>query len=127
MRVDQRQFAKTLRQAMTDAEQLLWRHLRAHRLDGQKFRRQQPIGPYIVDFVHFGGRLIVEADGGQHNGRDRDSERDVWLGEQGFRVMRFWNNDILQNPEGVLSSILAALELPAPPLPRPLSREGRGE
>ncbi|WP_325292916.1 endonuclease domain-containing protein [Thiocapsa sp.] len=125
--MDQRQFAKTLRQAMTDAEQLLWRHLRAHRLDGQKFRRQQPIGPYIVDFVHFGGRLIVEADGGQHNGRDRDSERDVWLGEQGFRVMRFWNNDILQNPEGVLSSILAALELPAPPLPRPLSREGRGE
>jgi very-short-patch-repair endonuclease len=125
--VDQRQFAKTLRQAMTEAEQLLWRHLRAHRLDGQKFRRQQPIGPYIVDFVHFGGRLIVEADGGQHNGSDRDSERDAWLGEQGFRVMRYWNNDILQNPEGVLSSILEALELPAPPLPRPLSREGRGE
>ncbi|NJO56308.1 MAG: endonuclease domain-containing protein [Rhodospirillales bacterium] len=123
----QRQFAKTLRQAMTDAEQLLWRHLRAHRLDGQKFRRQQPIGPYIVDFVHFGARLIVEADGGQHNASDRDSVRDAWLEQQGFKVMRFWNHDILQNPEGVLSSIHAALEQPAPPLPRPLSREGRGE
>ncbi|WP_373507403.1 endonuclease domain-containing protein [Thiocapsa sp.] len=125
--MDQRQFAKTLRQTMTDAEQLLWRHLRAHRLDGQKFRRQQPIGPYIVDFVHFGARLIVEADGGQHNGSDRDAARDAWLREQGFRIMRFWNHDILRNPEAVLSSILEALELPAPPLPRPLSREGRGE
>jgi very-short-patch-repair endonuclease len=112
---------------MTDAEQLLWRHLRAHRLNGQKFRRQQPLGPYIVDFVHFGARLIVEADGGQHNGSDRDAARDAWLREQGFRIMRFWNHDILQNPEAVLSSILEALELSAPPLPRPLSREGRGE
>ncbi|UHD14645.1 endonuclease domain-containing protein [Thiocapsa bogorovii] len=125
--MDQRQFAKTLRQTMTDAEQLLWRHLRAHRLNGQKFRRQQPLGPYIVDFVHFGARLIVEADGGQHNGSDRDAARDAWLRERGFRIMRFWNNDILQNPEAVLSSILEALEQPAPPLPRPLSREGRGE
>ncbi|MFB1500673.1 MULTISPECIES: endonuclease domain-containing protein [unclassified Thiocapsa] len=125
--MDQRQFAKTLRQTMTDAEQLLWRHLRAHRLNGQKFRRQQPIGPYIVDFVHFGARLIVEADGGQHHGSDRDSVRDAWLMAQGFRVVRFWNHDILQNPEGLLSSILEALEQPAPPLPRPLSREGRGE
>jgi very-short-patch-repair endonuclease len=125
--VDQRQFAKTLRQTMTDAEQLLWRHLRAHRLDGQKFRRQQPIGPYILDFVHFGARLIVEADGGQHHGSEPDSGRDAWLRQEGFKVMRFWNNDILQHPEAVLSSILEALELPAPPLPRPLSREGRGE
>ncbi|EGV19869.1 endonuclease domain-containing protein [Thiocapsa marina] len=125
--MDQHPFAKTLRQTMTDAEQLLWRHLRARRLNGQKFRRQQPIGPYIVDCVHFGARLIVEADGGQHNGSDRDSVRDAWLEQQGFKVMRFWNNDILRNPEGVLSSILEAPEQPAPPLPRPLSREGRGE
>ena len=124
--MDQRQFAKTLRQTMTDAEQLLWRHLRAHRLAGQKFRRQQPIGPYIVDFVHFGARLVVEADGGQHNGSERDPARDAWLRAQGFNVMRFWNNDILQNPEAVLSSVLDALESPSPPLPRPLSREGRG-
>ena len=125
--MDQRQFAKTLRQGMTDAEQQLWRHLRAHRLYGQKFRRQQPIGPYVVDFVHFGARLIVEADGGQHDGSDRDSVRDAWLEQQGFKVMRFWNNDILRNPEGVLATILAALGQPAPPLPPPLSREGRGE
>ncbi|WP_224040206.1 endonuclease domain-containing protein, partial [Paraburkholderia unamae] len=60
------QFARILRKNMTEAEQLLWRHLRAHRLCGEKFRRQQPIGPYIVDFVHFGARVVIEADGGQH-------------------------------------------------------------
>ena len=87
--MDQQQFAKTLRQNMTDAEQLLWRHLRAHRLDGQKFRRQQPIGPYVVDFVHFGARVIVEADGGQHNDNADDQVRDTWLAEQGFKVLRF--------------------------------------
>ncbi len=125
--MDQRQFAKNLRQNMTDAEQLLWRHLRSHRLDGQKFRRQQHLGPYIVDFVHFGIRLIVEADGGQHHGSGADAIRDRWLEQHGFRVMRFWNNDILRNPEGVLATILAALEQPAPPLPQPLPREGGGE
>ena len=77
--MDQRHFAKTLRQGMTDAELWLWRQLRAHRLYGQKFRRQQPLGPYVVDFVHFGARLIVEADGGQHDGSDRDSVRDARL------------------------------------------------
>ena len=88
----QRQFTKTLRQNMTDAEQLLWKHLRAHRMDGQKFRRQQPIGPYIVDFVdfvHFGLRLIVEADGGQHVDSDHDATRDAWLRSQGFALLRF--------------------------------------
>ena len=125
--MNQQRFAKTLRKTMTDAEQLLWRHLRAHRLYGQKFRRQQPLGPYIVDFVHFGARLIVEADGGQHNGSDCDPVRDAWLEQQGFRVMRFWNNDILRNPEGVLATTLPAPAQPAPPLPQPLSREGRGE
>ena len=82
--MDQRQFTKALRQNMTDAEQLLWKHLRAHRMDGQKFRRQQPIGPYIVDFVHFGLRLIVEADGGQHVQSEHDAARDHWLRGQGF-------------------------------------------
>ena len=77
--MDSRNFAKSLRQSMTDAEQLLWRHLRAHRLNGEKFRRQQPLGPYIVDFVHFSARLIVEADGGQHNSSTRDTQRDAWL------------------------------------------------
>jgi BirA family biotin operon repressor/biotin-[acetyl-CoA-carboxylase] ligase len=114
--MDPRNFAKTLRQNMTDAEQLLWRHLRAHRLLDQKFRRQQPIGPYIVDFVHFGARLIVEADGGQHNGSSTDAVRDAWLKEQGFTILRFWNNEILQNTDGVLTTILGAVT-PSPPAP----------
>ncbi|MFZ5699356.1 MAG: endonuclease domain-containing protein [Pseudomonadota bacterium] len=111
---------------MTDAERLLWRHLRAHRLDGQKFRRQQPIGPYVVDFVHFGARLIVEADGGQHNGSERDHARDAWLQKQGFRVMRFWNNEILQNTEAVLGMIDAVVARPPSP-PAPLPQGERGE
>lgn len=101
-------FAKDLRKNMTDAERALWRHLRAHRLQGQKFRRQQPIGPYIVDFVHFKARLIIEADGGQHNECSRDLRRDAWLENQGFRILRFWNNDILLNAESVREAIFAA-------------------
>jgi very-short-patch-repair endonuclease len=124
---------------MTDSETTLWRHLRAHRLNGEKFRRQQPIGRYVVDFVHFGARLIVEADGGQHNRSAADERRDTWLRAQGFTVMRFWNNEIMQNLAGVLETIMAAVsELSAqaaaparapalPPSPPPLSREGRGE
>jgi very-short-patch-repair endonuclease len=124
--MDQRQFAKALRRNMTDAEQLLWRHLRAHRTCGQKFRRQQPIGPYIVDFVHFGARLMVEADGGQHNGSTEDAVRDAWLRSQGFRVLRFWNHDILQNTEAVLEAILKGLAERAPSPPAPLPQGERG-
>lgn len=97
--MNQQRFAKKLRQNMTDAEQLLWRHLRAHRLSGQKFRRQQPIGPYIVDFVHFGARLIIEADGGQHNDNAEDRMRDAYLHRHGFRVLRFWNQRFLLRPK----------------------------
>jgi len=137
--VTQAAFVKHLRQHMTDSEIALWRHLRAHRLNGEKFRRQQPIGRYVVDFVHFGARLIVEADGGQHNSAAADEQRDTWLRAQGFTVMRFWNNEIMQNLAGVLETIMAAVgELSAqaaaparapalPPSPPPLSREGRGE
>ncbi|MBT9512488.1 MAG: endonuclease domain-containing protein [Acidovorax sp.] len=126
--MDQRQFTKTLRQNMTDAEQLLWKQLRAHRMDGQKFRRQQPIGPYIVDFVHFGLRLIVEADGGQHVDSEHDAIRDAWLRSQGFTVLRFWNNDILQSTEAVLESIYTAMRGTAPsPPPSPPAGEGPGE
>ena len=107
--MQQRQFAKQLRQNMTDAEQLLWRYLRAHRLNGQKFRRQHPIGPYVVDFVHLGAKLIIEADGGQHNLSEGDAVRDKWLISQGFKVMRFWNSDILNNTDAVLTTILEAL------------------
>ncbi|MDH4418346.1 MAG: endonuclease domain-containing protein [Acidovorax sp.] len=124
--MDQRQFTKSLRQNMTDAEQLLWRHLRAHRMDGQKFRRQQPIGPYIVDFVHFGLRLIVEADGGQHVDSEHDATRDAWLRLQGFTLLRFWNNDILHNTDAVLEAIWHAMhpDIPSPPTPLPQGARG---
>ncbi|MEW8394843.1 MAG: endonuclease domain-containing protein [Candidatus Thiodiazotropha sp.] len=116
--MDQRDFAKTLRQTMTDAERLLWKHLRAHRLLDQKFRRQHPIGPYIVDFVHLGARLIIESDGSQHNESNTDPQRDAWLKQQGFQILRFWNHDILNNTESVLTEILNSLP--------PLSPRGRG-
>jgi very-short-patch-repair endonuclease len=117
-------FVKQLRGHMTDAERLLWRRLRAHRLNGEKFRRQQAIGPYVADFVHFGARLIVEADGGQHNGAADDRRRDAWLRRQGFKVLRFWNHEILNETEAVLESILKAVA-DAPSLPAPsLRRKG---
>ncbi|HQQ71345.1 MAG TPA: DUF559 domain-containing protein [Alicycliphilus sp.] len=123
----QREFTKTLRQNMTDAEQRLWKHLRAHRMDGQKFRRQQPIGPYIVDFVHFGIRLIVEADGGQHADSPCDVARDAWLRDQGFAVLRFWNDDILLRTNVVLEAIWTALHAGTPSPPAPLPQGERGD
>ncbi|MBS0467941.1 MAG: endonuclease domain-containing protein [Proteobacteria bacterium] len=121
----QREFTKALRQNMTEAEQRLWMHLRAHRMDRQKFRRQQPIGPYIVDFVHFGARLIIEADGGQHADSAHDGPRDSWLRSQGFAVLRFWNDDILLRTDAVLESIWAALHgNPSPPAPLPQGEWG---
>lgn len=121
--MQQTKFTKALRQNMTDAEQLLWRHLRAHRLNGQKFRRQQPIGSYVVDFVHLGSKLIVEADGGQHSQSESDVVRDEWLTSQGFKIMRFWNNDILSNTDAVLTAILDALA-PSPLTPLPQGERG---
>lgn len=120
--------ARALRKNATDCERLLWFHLRAHRLQGFKFKRQQPIGVYIVDFVCFETRCIVEADGGHHAERiDYDSRRDDWLRSQGFTVLRFWNNDILANIEGVLETIAGACRqgLNAPS-PQPLPRQGGG-
>jgi len=84
-----RTFAKQLRSNMTDAERRLWHSLRGHRLDGGKFRRQQTIGPYIVDFVNHEAKLIVEADGSQHLGSESDAERDAWLTSEGFLIVRF--------------------------------------
>ncbi len=118
--MEQRQFAKHLRCHMTESENKLWRRLRAHRLNGEKFRRQQPIGTYVVDFVHFGARLIVEADGGQHNDTPHDEKRDAWLRERGFKVMRFWNNEIMGNLDGVLVTVMAAVTVsPLSPTPLP--------
>jgi len=123
--MEQREFVRQLRHHMTESEIRLWRHLRAHRLGGEKFRRQQPIGPYVVDFVHFGARLIIEADGGQHNGAPRDGCRDAWLHAQGFKVMRFWNNEIMSNLDGVLATVMAEVAaLPLSPNPSPSRGEG---
>jgi very-short-patch-repair endonuclease len=101
--------AKELRQNTTDAERRLWAVLRDRRLRGYKFRRQHPIGKFIVDFACTKHRLVIEADGGQHDERMSDARRTAWLESQGWRVIRFWNNDILANTEGVMSAVLQAL------------------
>jgi very-short-patch-repair endonuclease len=104
------QRARRLRSDMTDAEQALWRALRRRAIDGAQFRRQAPIGCYIVDFVCFERRLVVEIDGGQHADRmAEDQARTEWLGQQGFRVLRFWNNDVFLHLDGVLEKILEQL------------------
>ena len=101
--------ARQLRKNSTDAEAALWRILRASTLAGTKFRRQHPIGPYIVDFVSLSRKLIIECDGGQHAESAADAVRDRWLAERGYRTLRFWNNEILSNREGVLHAILEAI------------------
>jgi len=101
--------AKTLRKRMTDAEHRLWYHLRAHRFAGAKFKRQVPIGTYVADFVCFDRKIIIEVDGGQHANRVRDIHRDAWFTTQGFRTLRFWNNDVLKNTTGVLEVIATAI------------------
>ncbi len=103
--------ARQLRRHSTEAESALWKHLRARQLDGYKFRRQVPLGQYVVDFVCFERRLIVEIDGGHHQGQAvYDDERTKWLESQGFRVLRFWNNEVLGQMEGVAQAILKELE-----------------
>jgi primosomal protein N' (replication factor Y) len=102
--------AKELRRAATDAEKKLWSLLGNRSLDGHKFRRQHPIGPFIADFACVESLLIVEADGGQHNESTGDERRTAWLNSQGWKVVRFWNNDILNNGEGVCDEILWALK-----------------
>jgi 2-isopropylmalate synthase len=104
---NQRARARAMRGAATDAELRLWRLLRDRRLDGLKFRRQVPVGPYIVDFLCVGARLIVEADGSQHSENALDEVRDAYLLRDGWRVLRFWNHEVIQNREGVLETILA--------------------
>lgn len=110
-------FARTLRRNQTDVEQLLWKYLRNRRLNGVKFRRQHPIDTYIVDFVCVEKYLVVELDGGQHNsdkGRMYDKNRQKYLQEKGFRILRFWNNEVIEDIENVLRVIYDALTLPSP-------------
>ncbi len=106
MNVNITPIAKNLRKQLTDTERLLWTRLRAKQLEGLKFRRQEPIGKYIVDFVCYEKCLVIEADGGQHSfEKGKDETRDKWLNKEGFKVLRFWNNEILTNIEGVLEVI----------------------
>jgi len=97
-----------LREQMTDAERRLWARLRNRQLDGFKFRRQASLGPFIVDFLCIEARLIVEVDGGQHSA-ERDAARTAWLTEESYRVVRFWNHEVIENIEGVLQAISIAL------------------
>ena len=98
--------ARNLRKRLTDTERSLWSKIRSRQIEGCKFRRQTPIGKYIVDFVCHEQRVIVEVDGGQHSENiEQDCIRDKWLREQGYRILRFWNNEVLTNIEGVLEVI----------------------
>ena len=127
---NQRGRARAMRREPTDAEVRLWRLLRDRRLSGHKFRRQVPVGPYIVDFLCVGARLIVEADGSQHADDARDEVRDAYLAREGWKVLRFWNHDLLRNRESVLGTILAhagsPTGAPSPGAPRHLLPEGEG-
>ncbi len=108
--------ARNLRNNLTEAEKYIWYMLRSGNL-GAKFRRQAVIGRYIVDFVCYEKRLIIEVDGGQHADSMADKERDEWLKREGFEVLRFWNNDVLENREGVLEKIIECLTSPSLTLP----------
>ena len=115
-------FARKLRSQSTDAERLLWSKLRSRQVDGWKFRRQVPLGRYIVDFLCEDARLIVELDGGQHSeALAYDANRTEWLNEKGYRLVRFWNNEALNNMVGVLQSLTLTLAL------TPTLSQGRGK
>jgi len=120
--------ARSLRQELTKTERVIWYGLRAHRLEGAGFRRQAPLGPYIVDFMSHAAKLVIEIDGGQHFDdahEARDKRRDAFLVAKGFRVLRFSNHDVLTNRAGVLETIAAAVrEAGAPSLPSPASGGG---
>ena len=100
-------YARKMRKEPTDAERLLWRRLRGRALGRLHFRRQTPIGPYIADFCCKSPRIVIELDGGQHADA-ADAFRDAWLAERDYKVLRFWNNEVLSNIEGVLEAILRA-------------------
>jgi very-short-patch-repair endonuclease len=101
--------ARRLRRVATKAETALWYRLRSRSLNGYKFVRQEPIGPYTVDLICRERRLIIEVDGGQHADNLRDLVRDRWLADRNYRILRFWNNDVLGNMPGVLETIATAL------------------
>jgi very-short-patch-repair endonuclease len=124
-----RERARSLRRNLTDAEAKLWNHIRNRQLGGYKFVRQEPIGPYFADFVCRDQLLIVELDGGQHADSHRDAVRDTHLSTNGYRIVRFWNNEVLGNTETVLELLLSELQgTPHPDRSRdPTSPRKRGE
>jgi very-short-patch-repair endonuclease len=113
--------SRRLRAFSTKAELKLWNHIRSRALNGRKFIRQHPIGPYIVDFVCREQRLVIEVDGGQHSLNERDQARDQWLAGRGYSVLRFWNHEVLGNIEGVLEAISFVLA-EKPPHPASVAR-----
>jgi len=116
--------ARALRQNMTDAERSIWQVLRSSQMDGYRFRRQVPFGQYIADFVCHGAGLIIEIDGGQHDRSSPDEvKRTRFLEDQGYRILRFWNNEVLSNLEGVRAMI--ARDLQPHPHPDPPPSRGR--
>jgi very-short-patch-repair endonuclease len=111
--------ARGLRKHCTDTERQFWRHLRDRQIEGFKFRRQQPLGRYVVDFVNLEKKVVVELDGGQHVLDPGDKIRDEWLRAEGYQVLRFWDNQVFSDIEGVLETIRDALFTPHPdPLPQ---------
>jgi very-short-patch-repair endonuclease len=114
-----RDVARALRKLSTDTEVYLWRYLRDRQIEGFKFRRQQPVGSYVVDFVNLEKKVVIELDGGQHAHHPDDRIRDKWLRAEGYQVLRFWDNEVFNNLEGVLETIRDALLTPHPgPLPQ---------
>src|SRR5262245_42103523 len=112
--------ARQLRTAMTDAERRLWQSLRLRQFDGYKFRRQHPVGHYVVDFVCVEAKLIVEVDGGQHSERqDYDASRTEWLSQRGFRVVRFWNHEVMNDIEAVKGAMWETLHEGSQPPSQP--------
>ncbi|MCP1642745.1 lysyl-tRNA synthetase class 2 [Pseudomonas citronellolis] len=114
-----RDFSRQLRKDQTDAERALWQQLRAYRFMELKFKRQKVVGPYIVDFICLERMLVIELDGGQHQGSAIDLERDAWLCARGFQVLRFWNHDVLSKMDSVLEAIRLALDSSSQPSPQP--------
>lgn len=119
--------ARNLRNNQTDAEKKLWHRLRRKSLGGVQFRRQAPIGKYIVDFACYDPHIVIELDGGQHaNQQAYDGKRDAWLRTQGFLVLRFWNHEVIANVDGVIEVIVESLNrLRVSPLPGPPPQGGR--
>ncbi|MDT8441414.1 MAG: endonuclease domain-containing protein [Desulfuromonadales bacterium] len=122
--------ARTLRCQQTDAERLLWSCLRRRQLGGFRFRRQHPIERYVLDFYCCEAKLAIELDGGQHNepeGKERDKERTAWLGSKGISVIRFWNNEVVSDRDGVLEQIYEELRRRLPPPSQPPPAGGRSK